>query len=339
MMGPSVRAELAEMVGLGAAQANPAAPYAPVIVGCAAYNPSKISHFTLFDQMNNTRWKGCVETRPPPFDVTDAAPSSANPNTKFVPYFWMDDADYNNRFVNNYMRDGTPPGGPGFQWEGRWGQTYSVFKYVRGPINRDDTPPATLGPNQSCPDEVQPLTDVRGQVISKIAQLRHWEGSGTNNLEGLMWGWRVLSPSEPFTQGAPYGEAKKILVIMSDGLNNAVQNPNDAVMTDYTSMNQLRLWERGGWGSIDGAPALPIRNRTEFQNYMTGRFDLACRNAKAAGIEIYTVLFRESDQQTVRAFRDCATDPSKAFRASSSNDLVAVFGAIADSIAKLRLTQ
>lgn len=38
---------------------------------------------------------------------------------------------------------------------------------------------------------------------------------------GLLWGWRVLSPTVPFTQGAPYDDEKwiKALVLLTDGEN------------------------------------------------------------------------------------------------------------------------
>ncbi len=37
---------------------------------CQLWNPEKISHFDLFDRIPGASWRGCVEARPEPFDVT-----------------------------------------------------------------------------------------------------------------------------------------------------------------------------------------------------------------------------------------------------------------------------
>jgi hypothetical protein len=192
----------------------------------------------------------------------------------------------------------------------------------------------------ACPDELQPLTKTRGQVVSTIAKLRHWNGSGTNNYEGFMWGWRVLSPTIPFTEGEPYDKSKKILVLMSDGLADSLDNPNGALSSDPHSLGYRRTWqENGAWGSIPSDIRLPLKSRANYRTYMNDRLKLACTNAKAAGIEVYTVLFRETDAATVKALEQCATNPDMAFRAKTKGDLVAVFSAVANDIAKLRLTK
>ena len=53
---------------------------------------SGTNRFELFDKMN-VDWGGCVESRPYPYDVTEAAPTSANPDTLYVPYFAPDEPD------------------------------------------------------------------------------------------------------------------------------------------------------------------------------------------------------------------------------------------------------
>lgn len=67
------------------------------------------NRFTLFTQLG-VPWGGCVESRPAPFDVTDAGPSSAQPGTLFVPYFSPDEPDQvlNARTYNTSLPD-TPP--------------------------------------------------------------------------------------------------------------------------------------------------------------------------------------------------------------------------------------
>jgi hypothetical protein len=40
-------------------------------------------------------------------------------------------------------------------------------------------------------------------------------------MEGIMWGWRILSPAPPFTEGRPYDKKDndKFLIVMTDGEN------------------------------------------------------------------------------------------------------------------------
>lgn len=295
---------------------------------CWLRNPGRISHFDLFNRLQGVTWKGCVEARPEPFDVTDDPPWSGNPDSLFVPYFWPDEPGRHDAtaFNNSYLDDGpTPPG-----WDRGWDGHHfaNLFKYNR--TNRArivETSPATAGPNASCPDEILPLTTNKNAVSSKIASLRHWDGGGTINSEGLMWGWRVLSPTAPFTEGGPYDKTKKYLVLMSDGLNSFVGNNEGPVKSDYTAYGYLRNGR------------LPSDWFNKGEEYLNQRMRLACQNVKATGIKVMTILFREMDTATVNIMRDCASDPKFAFLASNEADLRRSFEEIAGEISKLRLTK
>jgi Flp pilus assembly protein TadG len=295
---------------------------------CRLRNPPRISHFDLFERIQGVSWKGCVEARPEPFDVTDEIPSSARPDTLFVPYFWPDEPGRTDqtKFNNSYLNDGPTP--QGWQRRSEWHDYANLFKYNRSNTSRIvETSPTTAGPNAACPDEVLPLTTSRPSVLQKIASLRHWDGGGTINSEGLMWGWRVLSPEPPFTEGAAYGSARKHLVLMSDGLNSFVENAEGPVKSDYTAYGYLRNGR------------LPSDWFSRGEDYLNERMRLACQNARAAGIRVMTILFRETDAATVNIMRDCASDPRLAFLASNEADLRRSFEEIASEISKLRLTK
>jgi hypothetical protein len=295
---------------------------------CGLRNPARISHFDLFDRIQGASWKGCVEARPEPFDVTDDAPSAFRPDTLFVPYFWPDEPGRTDqtKFNNSYLNDGPTP--QGWQRRSEWHDFANLFKYNRGNTTRIvETSPSTSGPNAACPDEVLPLTTSRPSVLQKIASLRHWDGGGTINSEGLMWGWRVLSPGPPFTEGAPYGSARKHLVLMSDGLNSFVENAEGPVKSDYTAYGYLRNGR------------LPSDWFSRGEDYLNERMRLACQNARATGIRIMTILFRETDAATVNIMRECASEPRLAFLASNEADLRRSFEEIAGEISKLRLTR
>lgn len=304
---------------------------------CGLHNPQRISNLDLFARIPNARWKGCVEARPEPFDVTDALPSTGNPDTLFVPYFAIDEADASTGQgqSNNYMPDG-PSGGSGqnvsvgprgWSWSGTWQRNYSIFKYdgvSRARINENGG--ETWGPNANCPDEILPLTNNASAVQAKIRGLTHWLGGGTISSEGVAWGWRVLSPAPPFTEGRPYGEVPKIMVLMSDGLNALVRNnPNGGLMSDYTAYGYLR------------AGRFPDERFDRATEYLNSRMALVCENAKREGIIIYSVLFRERDETARRIMRNCSTDGRLYYEAINSSDLDRAFADIASNISKLRI--
>ena len=138
-------------------------------------------------------WKGCVQARIAPYDTDDTPPSVGNPETRWVPYLWPDEPDsfepnvtvnYENSYVDD-MHDGTP--------EERQRNT---IKYADGDVLDDDR-----GPNWFCPNEIFPLTNKRREIDQAIDAMQ--AVGSTNTATGLAWGMRVISPGEPFSQGAP----------------------------------------------------------------------------------------------------------------------------------------
>ncbi len=63
--------------------------------------------------------------------------------------------------------------------------------------------------------EVRPLTNDHDAVKNQLtAMVPH---SGTNISAGMSFGWHVISPNEPFTEGAVYGDIGKTIILLSDG--------------------------------------------------------------------------------------------------------------------------
>ncbi|HYD73351.1 MAG TPA: pilus assembly protein TadG-related protein [Candidatus Binatia bacterium] len=365
---------------------------------CFAFTPADgINYFTLFDLISNEDWKGCVEARPPPYDINDAAPNIGTPATLFVPFFWLDTggaagqgstntssaANYqnnNNSFIDDTpgdlrtarasnvsasgsasnaniittfrMSSGTAPlvGSPTAQEE-REARFFNVFKYNGGSASLDTTGPDTRTPNRGCPTPIVPLTSNESVLQANVAAMRHWMGGGTNQAEGLAWGWRVLTPTAPFTEGEAFNAAhdnvRKVIVLMSDGENTNVGS--DAVMdSDFSAYNYLGFWTDYAegvsltqllFGVLHGI--LPntfrrdIDSRSEFVDYVNDRQEALCNAIKADDIEIYVVRFRDGDADLMR---DCATSPSHYFEADNASQLAAAFAAIGSGIGQLRLT-
>jgi hypothetical protein len=198
-----------------------------------------------------------------------------------------------------------------------------------------------------------PLTSNDGAVLNAIAAMRHWNGGGTNQAEGLAWGWRVLSPTPPFAEGAPYDptgrEVRKVIVLMSDGENTNVGT--DAVMaTDYSAYNYMGFWRDHAEGNVltqllfgilhgvlpPGLTRRDIDSSNEYVNYVDSRQRALCEAIKDAGIEIYVVRFRNGNE---RLMRDCASGDDHFFNANNAQQLSAAFDAIGSGIGQLRLTQ
>jgi Flp pilus assembly protein TadG len=307
---------------------------------CHLQQPSVISHFDLFNRIPGARWKGCVEARPAPYDVTDEAPDPSKPDTLFVPYFAMDEPavasgrPYNNDYMADFhrgweARNGAPPG-----WHAWGGEEWArnIMKYDGfNAATLEEAGPNSKGPNAYCPDPLLPLSGVKAEVISKIESLNYWSGGGTIASEGLMWGWRTLAPQGPLAGGAPYeGGAKKYIVLMTDGLNSLVANRPGApseLLSDYSAYNYL---SEGRFGSTHFGAA---------ERFLTERMLAACANAKARGIGVFTVLFRETNPAAIALLRQCASTPAQALTANDVRSLNGAFQSIAAQLSRTRLVK
>jgi Flp pilus assembly protein TadG len=125
--------------------------------------------------------------------------------------------------------------------------------------------------------------------------------SGNTNVTiGLVWGWHALTASEPLTQGSePAPDKDKVIVLLTDGENT--QN----------------RWTTSG-SAIDARTAL------------------ACNNAKAANIKIYTVRVIDGDANLLR---NCATKPNMYYNVNQASELSSVFSSIAQTLANLRIAK
>lgn len=333
---------------------------------CYAWTPADgVSQLALFDLISNEDWKGCVEARPEPYDITDAAPTTSNPETLFVPFFWLDTVDGASGTSNSYFTDSvgaisgatmsTSMTSSSTTLQQQQAAMFNIFKYRNNSASLDTTAPDTRGPNRGCPTPIVPLTSNSNTIQTNIAAMSHWSGGGTNQAEGLAWGWRVLSPTPPFTEGEAFNSAhdnvRKVIVLMSDGQNTNVGS--DVVFSsDYSAYNHLGLWRDYASGSllnqlIGGIMRgiLPsqyrrnINSSSSYVTYVNNRQQQLCTNIKNADIEIYTVIFRETDNATVNMMRNCASGSDHFFRADNASELAAAFDAIGTGIGSLRLTR
>ncbi len=317
--------------------------------------------FALFSALHNASWRGCVEARPSPYDVTDATPAAGVPATLFEPMFAPDEpgtaGNPLNGFTNSYLAD---TGGTCSATEQVWvsncnglsGQTKKTCQaagghYVTQTISLDNTQlqertckyqgvslssqytGAGAGPNLSCTSNaLTPLTASSGTLVSAVNSMA--ANGNTNIEEGVMWGWRLLSPTLPFDQGRAYDEAgnHKVMIVMTDGANTYNSSTN-------INRSEYAAYEYVKWGQLG---TTSTSNNTVVAA-MNARTLTACANARAAGITIYTIAFQVQDASARQILNDCASDPSKAFESNNNADLLAAFRLIAQDITQLRIAE
>lgn len=162
--------------------------------------------------------------------------------------------------------------------------------------------------NRSCNSEVLRLTDDESAVDKAIKKMK--VNDETYIPAGIMWGWRTLTPSEPFPDGrdpARYEhKIRKALVLMTDGANTLQQ------------WNGARH-ERGK-STADARKAADLLVKS------------ACDKAKKAGIEIYTIAFEVNDEASKAMLKDCASGADNYYDANDANKLLQAFDDIGDSL-------
>lgn len=302
-----------------------------------------LSRFDLFDQ-TGVSWRGCVEARPGSYDVNDTPPSSGNPATLFVPMFAPDEPDRGNAdgasYPNNYLNDfGGSCEAPEQVCVDYNKKKDRCDEYGPKPLSPSVAqarmckytsviPSTNLGPNYGC--TTSPLLELSNHKEDVTAAIDAMGANGSTNIgEGLMWGWRVLSPEAPFTQGHSWSEPKnqKFIVLMTDGQNTYQRYSGSH---NWTAYGAFGYGAKGRLGTTNTSSAL--------MGQMNAKTKAACTNAKAQGVIVYTIAFRlENDANTRALLASCASDAAKAFTAGDGTALHHTFQAIGREIAQLRV--
>jgi Flp pilus assembly protein TadG len=162
--------------------------------------------------------------------------------------------------------------------------------------------------NVSCGQKLMPLTTDKAQLKSAIAAMT--PVNETYIPSGLIWGFNLLTPGEPFTQAGAF-DAKnknphKAMVVMTDGVNTkSLKQPyhNGTKRSDADSMTQQ-----------------------------------SCDAIKAKNIEVYVVALDVDDAAAKTLLQYCASGADHFYDAKGSSGLTAAFQAIAQSLQQLRVS-
>jgi Flp pilus assembly protein TadG len=326
-----------------------------------------VSRFEMYQHLGQ-QWSGCVETRPPhkgtAYDVTDAPAMRSDKHSLFVPAFSIDEPDTTDRrgrgiYPNSYLADnGTtlrdprgkrmrnkynvvPTGSAGDAAdaglvEGLLGIVGSLSDALFLEAPAVDTSASTFwrgesipkGPNHDCQAQpILPLTSDFELVKERIDGLT--AQGATNMMEGVMWGWRVLSPGEPFAEGRAKseGDNEKIMIFLTDGANTWNQLGNDLGST-YSSFGY----------AVDGRLVTPGAGVLTVTNSMDQKTETGCTNAKADGITIYVIRLELQDSSTGELLKRCATSEAHYFDVPDAKTLEDTFQTIAQNIRRVRIS-
>lgn len=177
-------------------------------------------------------------------------------------------------------------------------QPYDVQSDAPNTSNTD-----TLYPAAKCAtNSLLPIMDLTTDITSARTYAQKMTPAGNTNITiGVQWGMEVLSPTAPFSQGAAFTDktVNKYMVLLTDGLNT-----------------------QNRW--------------TTSASQIDARTALACTNAKALGITIFTVRLEDGNSSMLQA---CASNSGYYYNLSNSNQIAGALGSIMKSIKKIRLTQ
>lgn len=310
-----------------------------------------VSRFMLFYNLGQ-QWEGCVETRQPTasrkYDTQDLPANPSDPRSLFVPAFHVDDYDTDSPSYkgNDYLDDtpswpssvpaglrsklnkyGIPVNANGTMANGNW---YTPPSMDFGPTGiYGSSYRERKGPNFFCDsDPIVPLTTDYAKVRAAIDAIRPL--GNTNTFEGVMWGWRVLSPGAPFTEGRPKDafNNEKVLILLSDGNNTWNKLPGNSFKSNYSS-----------FGFLSQGRLVPASSsETTITKKMDEKTLEACNNAKADGIVIYTIRLELKDAGSSQLLRACASSEDHYFDVPDSDALQETFDEIRYRINRIRLT-
>lgn len=197
-----------------------------------------------------------------------------------------------------------------------------------------------FGPERSCPEAVLPMTNDR-RAIEDYMDLLEPNGF-TNTAIGAMWGWRLLSPAAPFTEGVLYNDSDwaKAVVIMTDGSNDAGSFRDTPWGSELTAFG-FATEERMGNGVDYPSYYNNSWNNDEMADHMNEKMLRICARMKEKGILVYTIVFGLNDSDTEELFQACATDTIAPyyFKAPSGDELEEAFGNIAADLVRLHVSQ
>lgn len=317
-------------------------------------------------------WAGCLETLPYPLNVQDNYPTSSNKDSYYVPLFAPDEPGNSSSGLgtfpvgsrnpsayttNSYIDD---DGGSNCNNSSNFNTALGQACKYATPTNAVSSSATGIpnGPNFGC--TTQPLLRLTNSTSTLKSLINNMAPLGSTNIhEGLMWGWRTLSPNSVFKDDnqAAYTASSsnsdtttinKIIILMTDGENSWSTWPNAPTGSYYFAAGYFQNANTQSAKTLTPNTRLPPKNQNvndadSARNALDALTAEACKNIKDVNITVFTIGFSvpsdpiDSAGQTL--LRNCASSVDKFYLANTSDDLLKAFDDIQKSIGKLRLTQ
>ena len=329
-------------------------------------NCKYVGHKFLFNKLTakfpTVKWAGCVEMRAGTYELSDAAPDTAIPNSLFVPFFHPDEPDstdttsgstkYNNHsgggsggtdytFQNDYLNDQSSFSTPAAAQKSLTKYTTASPAFWSGRMDVEGlVSPYEYGPNKGCPRPIYPLANANSKAAIKTqidSMIAYWS-TGTFIPTGLVWGWHVLSPGIPYTEGVGpsdqyYDKTVKAIVLFTDGENDITDdgNPNKSRYSAYNYVNT----------NLSGTYRLSSTASASIDTLDTKTATL-CQSVKDDGIRLYVVTFGTLSSSTTTLMTNGATlDEGERlyYHAPTTSDLEDIFTRIGEDLSDIHLSR
>jgi Flp pilus assembly protein TadG len=190
-------------------------------------------------------------------------------------------------------------------------------KFVCDTYNYTYSITASSTPNSSCPyANIMPLNSDRDKLLYGVKSMQ--AHGNTQGNTGMIWGYRLISPEAPFTEGSAWNSEnwKKAVIMMTDG-----DNTWDSDYSEY-------------W--------LSQRSTSMSEATLDSRFINVCDALRAKNVLVYTIIFKsqtDPTQATKDMYKNCATKDTMYFYAPTQTDLQNVFEQIAHELSNLHISQ
>ena len=333
-------------------------------------NLQSVHASTLFSRLG-AEWYGCVLARDSGYDLDDTLPSSSDRSTLWPLYFAHDEPDFtreshlrgtlcygsrsagdtrNNPDLHNYYNNYVYDFGRSdlrcsdLSYDTRLSRPEKYVSTNLLSSSPDFSDTSGAGPNRHCPEPIVALTDDKDKILSALDLM---QPRGVTFIPvGLVWGWRVLSPGDPFREGRPYNDnVRKIVILLTDGKNEIKRQTDHVYQSAYTAYGYLgdKRLQKNKTGAIDTNEVTQTLN--ENTQTVCDRIKSVSRlNNGSFPIEIFTITFgldssKSDELATKELMEDCATSKENYFDATDSASLNKAFRDIGAKLGKIRISQ
>ncbi|WP_167737451.1 pilus assembly protein [Sphingomonas parva] len=259
------------------------------------------------------RWTGCIEERKTIATIT-ATDQRAGPPSGAL--------DLNIDLI--------PTSDTNTKWKPYFLDPKNAYKVVNNQIVW------TQDPNQGCPTQATPLGTMNATSIGTAVDALVPDGNTYLDI-GMIWGTRMISSGGVFGIDNPATwrdrPVRKYIIFMTDGYMNT---PRDMCFdrnctTDY---DHTMAYSAYGIERFDARVGGTSDNDNRERHLK--RFLMACNEARARQISVWTIAFAEGDTDELKA---CASNADQFAFAADTNALIAKFKEIGKNIGPLRLSK